>query len=217
MIPADFAPAEGFPEVRRILDALHEALAKTRPERIVCLSSVGAQRDRGLGLITQLHLLEESLRPLNLPTAAVRPAWFMENAAWDIAPARERGEIRSFLRPLDRAIPMVATPDIGRVMADLLEGPAWSDWRSVELEGPRSYAPNEVAASLSKALGRSVKAVEVQRQEWEQVLGPNANRYHIEMLDGFNSGWITFEGQGAEHRCGKITLDDTIQKLVAAG
>ena len=37
------------------------------------------------------------------------PAWFLENAAWDVATARDTGVIHSFLQPLDRSVPMVAT------------------------------------------------------------------------------------------------------------
>jgi nucleoside-diphosphate-sugar epimerase len=46
-----------------------------------------------------------------------RAAWFMENAAWDAAPARETGVISSFLQPLDKPVPMVATADVGSAAA----------------------------------------------------------------------------------------------------
>jgi len=57
MVPPNFVPAEGYPETRAIVSTLRHALAATRPEKVVYLSSVGAQQDRGLGLITQLHIL----------------------------------------------------------------------------------------------------------------------------------------------------------------
>jgi hypothetical protein len=37
----------------------------------------------------------------------------------------------------------------------------------------------------------------------------------IRMLDGFNEGWIDFEGAPAEHFTGSITLQDVIRDLVA--
>jgi uncharacterized protein YbjT (DUF2867 family) len=56
----------------------------------------------------------------------------MENAAWDLASARDTGVIPSFLQPLERRIPMVATADVGRVAAELLQE-RWQGHRVVEL------------------------------------------------------------------------------------
>jgi NAD(P)H dehydrogenase (quinone) len=44
-----------------------------------------------------------------MPIVFLRPAWFMENSSWDVAPARAQGIIPSFLQPLDKPVPMVAT------------------------------------------------------------------------------------------------------------
>ena len=44
----------------------------------------------------------------------------MENSTWDLAPAKN-GVISSFLQPLDKPVPMVATADIGRSAAELLQ------------------------------------------------------------------------------------------------
>ena len=35
------------------------------------------------------------------------------------------------------------------------------------------------------------------------------------MLDGFNEGWITFEGDDASVRKGRVTLEDVVRQLVA--
>jgi uncharacterized protein YbjT (DUF2867 family) len=48
------------------------------------------------------------LRALQNPVAFLRPAWFMENFAWDVARARDSGIIASFLQPLDKPVPMIA-------------------------------------------------------------------------------------------------------------
>jgi len=37
----------------------------------------------------------------------------------------------------------------------------------------------------------------------------------IRMLDGFNEGWIDFEGNGAEHRIGRIPLESVLKGLAA--
>lgn len=217
MLPPQFSPAPGFPEARACLGALVEALETARPGKVVALSSIGAHHGTGLGLITQLHMLEEALCGLELPTARIRAAWFMENAVQDIGPARETGEIASFLSPLDRTIPMVATADIGRVaaltlIADLKEP------RVIEVEGPRRYAPNDLARVLGDALGRPVRAVAAARETWEErfrAQGAANPQPRMEMLDGINAGWIDFEGGWTEHHRGETPLKAVIAQLVA--
>jgi len=43
MVPPNFAPAENYPETREIVSVLRRALKAARPEKVVYLSSVGAQ------------------------------------------------------------------------------------------------------------------------------------------------------------------------------
>ncbi len=93
---------------------------------------------------------------LSIPIAFLRAAWFMENSSWDVEPAKAKGILSSFLQPLDKKFPMVATADIGRVAADLLQQ-EWSGRRIVELEGPDASVPNDIAATFSKLLGRPVR------------------------------------------------------------
>ena len=59
---------------------------------------------------------------LQIPVTCLRPALFMENSAWDVAEARDSGVIASFLQPLDKPVPMIATADIGRLAAQLIGG-----------------------------------------------------------------------------------------------
>ena len=108
LLPPNFDPAPGFPEVRAILDALRVALSRARPARVVSISTVGAQAKQE-NLLSQHALHEKALGELPMPVTFLRPAWFMENTAWDVAPARNTGVIQSFLQPLERRIPMVAT------------------------------------------------------------------------------------------------------------
>jgi uncharacterized protein YbjT (DUF2867 family) len=172
MIPPYFAPQPGYPEAREVVAALRRALEASAPPAVVCLSSIGAHRGSGLGLITQLHIMEQELGSLPLPTAFVRAGWFMENAQWDVAPARDAGEVPSFLHPTDRPVPMVATDDIGRVGAEVLLE-RWTGNRFIELEGPRRYSPDDLAKAFSAAFGRDVRAVAVPRGRWEAAFeGP---------------------------------------------
>jgi NAD(P)H dehydrogenase (quinone) len=216
MLPPSFAPSKGFPEMRAIVEAMSRALVAAAPPQIVCLSTIGAHRSERLGLLEQLHVLEEEIGSLGLPVAFVRAAWFLENTQWDVEPARRTGQLDSFLQPLDREVPMVATADVGRVAAEtLLE--RWAGRRVLEVEGPRRYSPDAIAASLGEALGRSVVARAVPRSAWAAIFEGQGTPWpepRMEMLDGFNSGWIDFEGRGAEHRIGAVPLEEVLGELV---
>jgi uncharacterized protein YbjT (DUF2867 family) len=195
MLPPLFDPSPGFPEARAMIAAFRSALLAARPGKVVCLSTVGAQVKRQ-NLLTQLSILEQELGDLPMPVTFLRPAWFMENFAWDIEAARDKGVVPSFLQPLDRAIPMVTTEDVGRVAAELLQDNL-SARRVVELEGPRRIAPIDVASSFAQILGRPVRMESVPREIWESLFrsqGMKNPEPRMQMLDGFNEGWIDFEG-----------------------
>jgi NAD(P)H dehydrogenase (quinone) len=217
--PSEFDPRPGFPEARAVIDAVKRALQAASPAKVVCLSTIGAQSSRP-NLLTQRTLMEQELSAVAMMSIAfLRPAWFMENAAWDVAPARDSGVIHSFLQPLSRAIPMVATADVGRITAELMLE-SWAGRRIVELEGPKRVSPLDIAASFAKALGRPVDAVAVPHQEWEALFRSQGARdptARIQMLDGFNEGWIDFAGPAEKIVKGHTTLDAVIRSLTGVG
>jgi uncharacterized protein YbjT (DUF2867 family) len=131
----------------------------------VVLSTVGADSPRP-NLLNQLGLLERALADLSIRITFLRPGWFMENAAADIASASETGVIRSYLQPLEHAIPMIAAEDVGRTAASLLQED-WTGHRIVELQGER-VAPNAIASAFAKALDRPVGAEAVPRARWRK-------------------------------------------------
>jgi NAD(P)H dehydrogenase (quinone) len=213
--PSNFDPEPGFPEAKAVISAVRRALDATRPARVVCLSTIGAQAAQP-NLLSQRTLMEEALSTLALPVTFLRPAWFMENLSWDIAQARHQGVISCFLQPLDKAVPMVATADVGRVAAELLQQD-WTGKRVVELEGPERVSQDGIAAELSKALHRPVRAEAVPRENWGAIFRAQGMRDpipRIQMLDGFNEGWIKFEGGGATPVKGKVSLAEVVQQLV---
>ncbi|MEJ0092430.1 MAG: NmrA family NAD(P)-binding protein [Methylocella sp.] len=212
LLPPIFDPEPGFPEARAVSAAVRSALEAARPSKIVCLSTIGARTNRP-NLLNQLGILEEALGALPMPVAFLRPAWFMENSSWDVAPARDAGVLQSFLQPLDRLVPMVATADVGRVAAEMLQE-TWSGRRIVELEGPRRVSPNEIAAAFSLLFGRPVRTEAVPRDSWAALFtsqGMKNPTPRMQMLDGFNEGWIEFNGVPVK---GKVELEMALKDLV---
>lgn len=215
LVPPNFDPMPGFPEAQAIAATLRAALEKAHPARAVYLSTIGAQASEP-NLLTQHTIIEQVLRELEISITFLRPGWFIENSRWDVAPARKRGIIQSFLQPLEKPVPMVATADIGRVAVGLLQD-KWSGQRLVELEGPHRVTPNELAAAFAKLMGRSVSAEAVPRESWESLFlsqGMKNPMPRIRMIDGFNEGWIEFEAGGAGSQKGTTELETVLKALI---
>jgi len=215
LLPPLFDPSPGYPESHRSIASIRDALLAARPDRVVVLSTIGAHAAEE-NLLSQLGRMEEVLGQLPMPVTFLRAAWFFENAQWDVSSARDTGVIDSYLYPLDRAVPMVATQDIGALAAKLL-GETSTGVRVVELESPHRTSPNDIAAAFSRALGREVIARIVPRAEWESrfvAQGMTNPTPRMRMLDGFNEGWIDFEGTPVK---GATSVDAVIEQLVSRG
>jgi len=215
LMPSNFDPTPGFPETRHMVAALRTALAAARPAKVVCLSTIGAQATQP-NLLNRLQIMEQELGQLPMPVAFLRAAWFIENALRDVEAARTTGVIPSFLQPLDKPVPMVATADIGRVAAGLLQQ-TWQGRKIVELEGSHRVTPNDIAAGFARLLGRDVRMEVVPRETWEPLFisqGMKNPKPRIQMLDGFNEGWIEFEGGEAGSIKGSVPLHIVLQTLI---
>ena len=218
MVPPNFAPAPGFVETKAALKVLHEALSRALPSKVVYLSSIGAEQTSGLGLITSSHLLEETLSDLPFSQAFLRAGWFIENSAGDVDSARNEGKIRFQLHPLDGKFSLVATADIGKAGAETLTQ-SWKGIRYIEVAGPESYSPLDIADAFADAVGHAVEAIDVPRTEWEtlwvsQGMPEGRTAPRAEMVDGFNSHWIHFGVPGTEHVVGTTPLREVITQLV---
>ena len=213
LVPPVFDPAPGFPEASGLTGSLRAALARGKPEKVVALSTIGANAPQP-NLLNVLGRMEEALGSLPMPVTFLRAAWFIENAAWDITSAKT-GLIQSYLQPLDRAFPMISSDDVGRAAAALLQE-RWEGKRVVELEGAQRISPNAVAAAFAKALGHPVRSEVVPRDRWESVFrvqGMKNPTPRMQMIDGFNAGWIDFPDHGAHARKGSIGIDQAIATL----
>lgn len=214
LLPPVFDPAPDFSDVKSTIASIQEALRRSDVPKAVILSTIGADVLRP-NLLNGLRFLEEALADLDFPITFLRAAWFMENAAWDVASARDEGVIRSCLQPLDRPVPMISTEDVGRAAATLLQED-WAGHRVVELEAKMRVSPNAIAAAFGKALGRKVIAESVPQSDWEVLFRAQGMKNplpRMQMLNGFNEGWIDF--RDAEARRGEIGIEEAIAKLLS--
>jgi uncharacterized protein YbjT (DUF2867 family) len=212
--PSEFDPAPGFAEARAVIDAVTQAITAAQPQKVVCISTIGAQATQS-NLLTQRTLMEEALRALPVPVTFLRPGWFMENAAFDLASVLEHGVVHSFLQPLDKTVPMIATDDVGRCAANLLQQ-QWQGERVIELEG-QQVSPNDIARTFAEILGKPVRVEAVPRDGWEALFrsqGAQNPLPRARMIDGFNEGWICFEGDEVQRARGEIRLETVLRGVV---
>jgi NAD(P)H dehydrogenase (quinone) len=202
----------------QMLDALVTAIKNAKPEKVVYLSSIGAHLKNGTGAIRKNYDMEQALQRLDIPTAGIRAAWFMDNFKGSIACAKESGRLASFLNPVELAIPMVSTNDIGKLVAALLQE-NWAGHRILELVGPCSYSAKDVAYVLSYELERPVCAEAIPAAMYAasyESFGftKAASQMMAEMVDGFNREYIVFEKAGQEQVTGDTLLEDAIKSYV---
>jgi len=215
LVPPNFDPSPDFHEARATAATLKSAIEAARPGSVVYLSTIGAQATQS-NLLTQHTIIERVLAELPMPITFLRPGWSMENCSWDIASAAKDGVIASFLQPIDKPVPMVATADVARIAAELLQE-TWNGRRVVELEGPHRVTPQQIATTIARLLGRPVRMEPVPRETWESLFksqGMKNPMPRIKMLDGFNEGWIEFEGAESGSRKGKVGLEAVLQTLI---
>jgi uncharacterized protein YbjT (DUF2867 family) len=215
MLPPLFDPSPGFPEAKRQIDSLSAALRQSEAKRIVALSTIGAHVTRP-NLLNSLHMMEESFSQLPMPVTFLRPGWFMENHAGDVSSAISEGIIHSYLQPVEHAIPMIATKDIGALAGTLLLE-SWQGKRIVELEAKTRVSSADIAATLTDILGKPVKAEPVPRARWEEVFraqGMKNPMPRIQMIEGFNEGWIEFEGGREGSVKGQTSLKAVLEEMV---
>src|SRR5205823_2389481 len=135
LVPPNFDPQPGFPEAQATGAALRSALETARPQRVVYLSTIGAQASQP-NLLTQHTIIEKAL-----------------------------GELPISITLLRRSVRMQVAP----------------------------------------------------RDSWEKLFKSQGMKNplpRIQMLDGFNEGWIEFERGEAGSRKGSVTLESVLKGLI---
>jgi uncharacterized protein YbjT (DUF2867 family) len=201
-------------------EAIAKALGKAGVKHAVDLSSVGAQHPSGTGPIAGLHRQEKRLEKVpGLNALHLRASYFMENHYWSI-PTIKTANINGSPLHVDLKFSQVATADIGRKAAELLDKADWKGRVVIEFGGPRELTMTEATAVLGKAVGKpGLKYVEFPYEEAEKAMAgsgmkPGTAALMVDMYRGFNEGLVAPETPIQER--GAITLEDFARGFAAA-
>src|SRR5262245_24602503 len=164
LLPPNYAAQGSFyGEQRSTADAIAQGVKQSGVPHVVMLSSVGADLDAGNGPIKGLCYLENKLRETGTKLTALRAAYFQENVGNSVVPARDQGIFPNFTPARDYPMPMIATRDIGVVVAQVLRSPAGKS-EIVDVMGPL-YTTNQVVEKLGKALGKQLQIVDIPKAQ----------------------------------------------------
>lgn len=215
LLPPDYGASDLYEVQARVITATAGAVNDSGVPRVVMLSSVGADLAEGNGPIKGLYKLENALRATGTRLTAIRAAYFQENVANALRPARQSGVFPVFSLTADYPLPMVATRDIGaRAALSLQEVPAANE--TIFLGGP-AYSMRQVAELLGVALERELQVVLVPQGDWAGALlaagmTPSWANALAEMYGGFASGLIRPNADHFEE--GATRIEHTLQALL---
>lgn len=151
LMPLDVTRPGYRAQQEQVGTAIAAALADAGVPRVVALSSLGAERERGTGFLETLHEQEQRLAALDARVLFLRPGLFFESFLPSLDAMLATGVHHDTIDP-EVALPMVATTDVGDAAAAALRDP---DAAGVhELLGPEDLTVPHAVARRGAALGR---------------------------------------------------------------
>jgi uncharacterized protein YbjT (DUF2867 family) len=214
--PPDLGAVDFFASRRRLLEAVADGVHASGVPHVVFLSSLGAHLAAGTGPIRILHEAEQRL-PGTVPGITfLRAGYFVANWGVVLGAVLQQGLLPSFF-PADLPVPTVSTNDIGRVAADALLDPV-EGVRVIELAGPKEATAGDVAAELSRLLGRSVTVTEAPLEAvvptfTSMGISADVAGLYREMVASLNAGDLRWEGSVPLRR-GNEPLGESLAALL---
>ncbi len=197
MIPPNMQAEDVRAHENKIGDAIAEALKESGVKRVVALSSIGAHRGDGVGIIAGLHDFEQKLNKLdNLDAIYLRPGFFMENSFQFIDMIRHMNMV-SMPIEADREMPMVATQDVADTAVGFMLNPGFSGKQVHYLLGERDVTYAELTSVLGHEIGK--EDLRYVKSEYDDIrnafLGMGASESvageYVDLVKGFNEGRLT--------------------------
>jgi len=216
VLPEDLSQPNLRAHQERVSDCYAAAIASAQVRFAVNLSSIGAQHDKGTGLIVGLHNQEQKLDGVaGLNVLHLRAAYFMENLFMSMVPLRATGTLPAGMRG-DVPMPWIATKDIGAYAATRLAASDFSGSSTQELHGQRDISMNEAASIVGKAIGKpdltyvQVPYPMLQEALLNMGLLQKTAESIIEMWEGANAGLMVPQ----EARSARNTTPTALESFV---
>jgi uncharacterized protein YbjT (DUF2867 family) len=216
MIPPELASSDVLAYSGVVAKVIVSALQSAAVDRVVMLSSYGADKPAKTGPVVGLHRMEELIIDVGPENALfLRPGYFMENLLPQISVIKNFGLVAGPVRA-DVPVPFIATRDIGAYAASKMMNPDYEGRQTREILGPRDYTYSDVARIIGEAIGNpglsymqmppeQIKPAMVQMGMTENLAG-----LLLEMADAMNTGHMA----PLEKRTPERSLPTSLEQFV---
>jgi uncharacterized protein YbjT (DUF2867 family) len=147
-----------------------EAAKEAGVEVIVNMSQISVRGDSKSNAARQHWLSERVFDWSGVPAVHLRPTYFAEWLLY-LAPMIRQGKMRAPFTPTGRHAP-VAPEDQARVIAAILESPAAHAGKTYPLFGPVELTYPEIAAIVSRVIGKEVTYQQVPIERYAEIFIP---------------------------------------------
>jgi uncharacterized protein YbjT (DUF2867 family) len=195
LIPPNFGAPDFAAYQDQVGEAQVAALRRAGVPRVVFLSSIGADRDSGVGPVTGLYRQEQRLNALpDTHVLSLRPGYFFENQFFNLGLIKQQGINGNPLHP-DLPLVQIGTRDIGAYAARVLEAPDFEGKTFFELHGPRPLSMAEATKIIGAKVGKPDLPYvqfpyDAAIEGMSQMGLPRAlAEAYVELARAFNEGW----------------------------
>ena len=204
-------------DTKKMLENIRKAIEKSTIKRIVGLSSMGGQYDKGTGNLLMSYLLEHEFKNTEVEQTFIRPAYYFSNWLAYLPVVKDMGILPTFY-PVDLSIPMISPMDVAEFAADIIAGNDGGD-KVYEAFGPAEYSSADVAGAFAETLHSNVKTQQIPRNKWDDTLrrigfSDDAIKNFIAMTEAVISGDVHAENNGTITLNGKTSLMQYINQAV---
>ena len=173
------------------------AIEKNSIPRVVNISSLGAQHDKGTGVVKGLRAVEQALNETSADVVHLRAGFFMENFSYLLPGIMETG--CAYL-PVDGEVerPFIASQDIAVLCTNLLCDPEWTGTEVREIVGPKYHSFNRAAEIIGEVLERPVEHVTIEPERARKAMSrmgwsENSAELWLELYAAMKEGLIAPE------------------------
>jgi uncharacterized protein YbjT (DUF2867 family) len=154
VVPESFTSADPLGDMTRLADHAAAAVRANGIARVVLISSVGAEKKHGAGLIDGLARNEEALTATEANVFVLRCGNYFTNLLGFVEEIRA-GTLTTNM-PADVALPWVDPRDVGEVAAGRLLAADWSGNEIQGVHGPADLTWSQVAEKVGQAIDTKV-------------------------------------------------------------
>lgn len=199
---------------RRLAHTAADAAHRHGLERVVLVSSVGAQHEFGVGPIVCCKPAEVAFAQAVPNVCSLRAGSFMENFLAHVPTIAAQGAIYT-PHQTDRPMPIVATRDIAEKAVQALLDLSWRGFLIKGVHGPEDISHATVARIIGEATGRPVRHIEVSPEDARQaMIGQGLPTFVADLLADMYQGFREGRMVPSEPRSPETTTATTLRQFV---